>query len=383
MQKFALAGAAIACLATQGFSQSLNELYVSMTGTDDQEFVEIKGTGGASLDGMMLLVIEGESTSAFGTLDRAIDLTGNTIPLDGYFVVGNTAVTNLDLDAGASNVFENGTETFYLISTTDVAAVTALLGTNVDADLDLVTDIANMSTVTILDLVAMTEGGTDVTYDGAQTVGPDGTFLPAGIFRGEDAPNGWCLDTFLDFNLGADRTPGAMNISCPSTGTDPGTIFCDGSGGNCPCGVAGLVDQGCPNTNPNGNGAKLVGTGVASFGGDTLGFTITDGAFSKAGIIIQGGGALNYPNGNPSVPNASGIFCVNPTLRSGVFLTDGSGNATVTNFQGSPFGLTAQGVGSTTYYQYWYRDPANACQNPPASSAAFNFSNGYEVDWTL
>ena len=164
-----------------------------------------------------------------------------------------------------------------------------------------------------------------------------------------------------------------------------GVAFCfgDGSGSTCPCVAAGALEQGCPNTNPNGNGAKLAGTGTPSFANDTFGFAITDGAFSKPGILIQGGAALNYPNGNPNVPNASGIFCVNPTLRGGVFFTDGGGNATVTNFQGQPFGATAQPTGSTTYYQYWFRDPSNPCQNGPGTAAAFNFSNGWEASWSL
>ncbi|MFT7669892.1 MAG: hypothetical protein ACI8X5_002599 [Planctomycetota bacterium] len=162
-----------------------------------------------------------------------------------------------------------------------------------------------------------------------------------------------------------------------------GSIYCDGSTGFCPCIAVGAVDQGCPNTNPNGNGAALVGTGNASFGADTLGFAITDGAFNKAGIIIQGAAALSYPNGNGNVANASGLFCVSPQLRGNVFLTDGTGAATVTNFMSSPFGATAQPFGSTTYYQYWFRDPANPCQNAPAATAAFNFSNGVEVDWDL
>lgn len=379
MQKLALAGAAMACLASQGLSQSLNELYISHTGTDDQEFVELIGPANSSLDGMMLLVIEGQATNN-GILDDAIDLTGNNFDANGYFVVGTTGVGGaLDLDVGPDNVFENGTETFYLISTTDVAGVTALLGTNVDGDGDLVTDIATNANNTILDSVAMTDDLADFVYDGATTIGPDGTFFPAGIFRDVDAPGAWCADTFLDFNLAGDRTPGASNNACPST--EPGSGFCDGSTGNCPCAAVGAAGHGCPNTNPNNNGALLVGTGVASIANDTVGFTISDSAPGVPGILIQGGTALNFPNGNPSVPNASGLFCVSPTLRGGVIFVDGTGAATATDFQGNPFGASAQPVGSTTYYQYWYRDPSNVCQNAPNNAAAFNFSNGYAIDW--
>ena len=381
MKRIALAGGAVACLAAQSLSHapSLNEIYVAHAGTNDQEFVELEWDGGGLMTGLMLVVVDGDAGEA-GILDLAIDLVGQSVPLDNYFVLGTAGTANLDMNVGASDVFENGTQTIYLISASNVPAVMALVGTNIDPDGNLLTELSTMESVFIIDSVGINDGGVgDRTYDFAQVLGPDGSSMPAGIFRGDDAPNGWCTDTFLDFNLAGDRTPGARNISCPAVA--PGSGFCDGSAGNCPCAVTGAVGQGCPNTNPNGNGALLVGTGTAEFSNDTLGFTISDGPFSKAGILIQGAAALGYPNGNANVPNASGIFCVNPMLRGNVFFTDGSGNATVTNFQGQPFGASAQPLGSTTYYQYWFRDPGNACQNAPASAAAFNFSNGYEIDW--
>ena len=60
----------------------------------------------------------------------------------------------------------------------------------------------------------------DRVYDGAEavTLGPDGTFFPAGIYRGLDFPNPWC-GAFLDFTPGGvnqPQTPGAVNPSCPN-----------------------------------------------------------------------------------------------------------------------------------------------------------------------
>jgi len=362
---------------------SLNEIYVAHVGVDDQEFVELEWDAFGTLNNRMLLVVEGDSSSSgLGELDFAVDLTGEQIPTNGFYVIGTAGGPDVDLVVGPDNVFENGTETFYLVVATDPAAVLALVGTDVDADDDLVTDIATMPGVTIVDIVAITDGDAgDEVYDGAQVLGPDGGSVPAGVFRGNDAPNAWCTDTFLDENLGSDRTPGEPNIACP--GAEPGSLFCDGSDGGCPCGAVGAAGHGCPNTNLNGNGAQLVGTGSASFSNDTLSFSITSGAPSKAGILITGATALNYPDGNPGVPNSTGIFCIAPQRRGGVFFTDPNGEASVLDFQGQAFGATAEPFGSTTYYQYWYRDPGNACQNPPASAAAFNFSNGYEIDWQL
>lgn len=163
-------------------------------------------------------------------------------------------------------------------------------------------------------------------------------------------------------------------------GSNTGSGYCFGDSGNCPAAAVGAAGQGCPNTNPNGNGALLVGTGDASFGGDTFGVAITDGAFTKPGILIQGAAPISFPNGNPTVPDSAGLFCVNPQLRGDVFFTDGAGAAAQGSFSSMPFGATAQPVGSTTYLQYWFRDPGNPNANA-GPGAEFNFSNALMVNW--
>ncbi|MFT7670090.1 MAG: hypothetical protein ACI8X5_002797 [Planctomycetota bacterium] len=173
----------------------------------------------------------------------------------------------------------------------------------------------------------------------------------------------------------------AKYIYCPEQPVVTAYCFGDGTQGACPCGATGAAGQGCPNTNPNDNGAELKSIGSPEVGNDNFGLVITDGAFNKPGIIIQGASSLNHPNGNGDVPNASGLFCVSPQQRGSVFFTNGAGGTAVTDFQGAPFGASAQPCGSTTYYQYWFRDPSNICQNAPGTSAAFNFSNALAVDW--
>ena len=77
-------------------------------------------------------------------------------------MIGNTAVADLDLDVGSDNVFENGTNTYYLIEANDPAAVLALVGTNIATGVDT-TSIDTLGT--ILDLVGSADGsiigGTD------------------------------------------------------------------------------------------------------------------------------------------------------------------------------------------------------------------------------
>ena len=63
-------------------------------------------------------------------------------------------------------------------------------------------------------------------------------------------------------------------------------------------------------------------------------------------------------------------------MRSHVQITTG-GTSTFTDFNGSGFGSVANTGGVPTYFQFWYRDPANPC-----SGAGFNFSNGVGVTYT-
>lgn len=208
-----LACAQLAHAAGNGNGYHLNELYFSHSGTDDMEFIELIGTPGTSLDNAALCIIEGQGGGA-GTLDRVVDLTGFSIPVSGYFVAGGTAVPNVDLVVGDTNLYENGTETVYLLQTTDMPALVALIGTNVDADGNGVTDLACDPNITILEVIGMIDDDVefDRTYDCAEVVGPDGSFFPAGAFRPGDYPNDFCADEFLDFEVTAGtQTPGAPN----------------------------------------------------------------------------------------------------------------------------------------------------------------------------
>ncbi len=221
-------------LGSNPSSVFLNEIYASHVGTDDMEMIELVGTPNASLTGYVVCIVEGEGLQA-GILDRAWDLTGQTVPADGYFLLADTAEPNLDFNIGNTNAIENGTETFYVVFTANPAAVTALLGTNVDADLDLITDLGTLGA--IVDSVAIIDpdvGSIDFVYDSAVTVGPDGTFFPAGAFRSNDYPNAWCACGYPDFddvaNAREPRTPGSANGGCFGT-TGPG---CSDSMGRTP-----------------------------------------------------------------------------------------------------------------------------------------------------
>ncbi len=360
--------AASALLASAASAQGiyLNEIYASHSGTDDQEMIELVGPPGASLDGIVVGIVEGDAgSSCAACLDAAWDLSGMTIGASGYFVLGDTAVTPKDLDIGASNTIENGTETFYLISTSNPAAITALVGTTVDNG-GGTTILPTMGT--ILDLVGMTDGGaTDQVFDGAPVRGPDGTFFPAGIFRCGDWPGDWS-SLFLDFddvaNANQPRTPGAMNVD---VGCEPGTAYCNGDGSGTPCPAGNNNDgslgvAGCANTN-NGGGGTLRATGSTATSVDLVAGNVQPG---QPGLFFQADNAINGGLGNPF---GDGLRCAGGSVvRLGVVPADANGDAVLAS-------IPNPGPGVTKRYQYWYRNPGITF------GAGFNLTNGYEITW--
>ncbi|QDL90492.1 ExeM/NucH family extracellular endonuclease [Paroceanicella profunda] len=188
----------------------INEIQVSTSGSD-WEFVELHGAAGASLDGWSLIGLDGDGADA-GTIDLAIDLTGQSIGADGLFLAASpTAQSTYSVTADlgiADNSFENGTSSYFLVH-----GFTGAVGDDLDAQDDGALDSTPWDT--LADSVALTDGGAgDATY-AAAVIGPDGSFLPSGGFR--DGDGGAWSETLLDFST-PDGTPGAPN---PAT-EDPG-----------------------------------------------------------------------------------------------------------------------------------------------------------------
>ncbi len=89
----------------------INEVDADTVGTDVAEFVELYdgGTGGTSLDGLVLVFYNGSDDASY----YALDLDGYATDVDGYFVVCVNAanVANCDVDVPASdNWLQNGAD---------------------------------------------------------------------------------------------------------------------------------------------------------------------------------------------------------------------------------------------------------------------------------
>ncbi len=381
-----LIAAGLALLAASASAQvQLNEIFVSHTGTDDREFIEVRGTPGASLNGYMICVIEGDSTSSFGSLDVAIDLSAGSIGANGLYTVGSStvvpAVNQVVIGPGTPpnvNLFENGTNTIYLIETTNVPGVLGLLGSDLRVGgMGTVTTLATDPAITIRDLVGFQAPGvTPTIFDGAP-VFTDGTFGPPGIVRCGDAPFAWNA-LVLDFDFVPsvgyiDISPTTANPNCGSAPTGSAFCFGDGSGLACPCANNSTPGNGQGCLNSLGQGGKIDAVGTPSISADTVVLT---------GTLMPNSSALYFQGTNQAGAGAGTLFGDGLRCAGGAIIRLGTKN-NVAGTSSYPVGadplISVRGLittPGTRTDQCWYRNAAAFC-----TISTFNLSNGYEIVW--
>lgn len=197
--KFTFAIAALAGIAASANAGvTINEVLGS-TASTDSEFIELYNTTGAAVDltGWSIELWDSDAdTAGFMGSDGGAPfaLTGS-IAAGGYFTLGNAQAQALigfsaDMTIG-SNSIENGSYTMILRDASSALVESLLV-------IDNVADVAN-------------DGSAAIIADA--TVGPDGTFLPAGVYRLGDGNAAWGI---LEFDQApASATPGAANLPAP------------------------------------------------------------------------------------------------------------------------------------------------------------------------
>ena len=134
---------------------TINEIRVDQTGADNDEYFELSGPAGQSLDGYTYLVI-GDGPGGSGVIEAVVSLDGQTIVADGFFLVSETTLTlgTADLVVGATGLnFENADNLTHLL----VQGFTGVNGTDLDTNDDGTFDSAPWSSV--VDSVAMVGTG--------------------------------------------------------------------------------------------------------------------------------------------------------------------------------------------------------------------------------
>ena len=174
--------AACALFASLAAAQTIviNEIVYDSNGTDVDTWCELKGTPGMSLDGYKLVGVNGNGGVDYAT----IDLTGFSVPADGYFVIAQRATSVPSPEMVSALVdFQNGPDSVQLRKD--------------DGSGPVVIDAVGYQTHT----------GTD-TFAGEGSPAPDQT-PPASLGRCPDGADS--QNNSVDFVLDVTPTPGTPN----------------------------------------------------------------------------------------------------------------------------------------------------------------------------
>lgn len=192
---------------------TINEVRIDQGGADNDEYFELIGAGSSSLDGLTYLVI-GDGAAGSGVIENVTDLTGQSIPGDGFFVAAEGDTFTLATEDYSTTLnFENSDNVTHML----VSNFTGANGDDLDSDDDGVLDTTPWTAV--VDCIGLVEtvGSGDEIYCGT-TVGPDGSFVPG---HAHVCPTGWEV---ADFTLGVDDTPGTANACVGPTPTPTPTL---------------------------------------------------------------------------------------------------------------------------------------------------------------
>ena len=199
----------------------ITEIRIDHVGSDINEYFELAGEPGQSLDDLTYIVIGDFGTNG-GVIDAAVDLTGHSINDSGFFLVAESTFTlgppapdlTLDLD------FENSDNVTHLL----VAGFAGAVGDDLDIEDDCV--LNSTPWTSMVDLIALIEeenppDGTECHY-GPPTIGPNGDFVPSHVYLCVSL-NLWQIGDHFDLELF--DTPGEPNpecaVSCLSGGAAP------------------------------------------------------------------------------------------------------------------------------------------------------------------
>ncbi|MDP0500449.1 MAG: hypothetical protein Q7P63_10145 [Verrucomicrobiota bacterium JB022] len=196
---------ALAALAAPLHGQAvISELRIDQNSTDDDEFFELAGTPGASLDGLTYLVI-GDGSGGSGVIESVTSLAGQVIPASGYFVAAESTFTLGTPDLVANLNFENSDNLTHLL----VSGFTGSNGQDLDTDDDGMLDVTPWTS--IVSSIGLFAGMPGEFLYGDLFIGPDGSFVPGSVQRNADG--GYSVVAFS--NLAA-NTPGAANPAATS-----------------------------------------------------------------------------------------------------------------------------------------------------------------------
>ncbi|MSR42069.1 MAG: hypothetical protein EXS10_09260 [Phycisphaerales bacterium] len=189
----------------------ISELRVSdPSATDINEYFELSGAPGVSLNGVTLVVISSQSAGVNqGKIEATVSCNGLSIAKDGRMLATEASFTmNAFPDALRFLSFnDSGTKNYYLVYN-----FTGIVGNDLDTNDDCVFDVTPWQSV--IDSVALLDNEVNCAY-ASVSVGPNGTNLAPHFFRCADgSPR---MGHYDPFDLTGYDTPGlAPGAICPA-----------------------------------------------------------------------------------------------------------------------------------------------------------------------
>src|SRR5262245_26385398 len=189
----------------------INEIRIDQTGADNDEYFELAGTPGSSLDGLTYLVIgDGTAAQGSGVVECVVSLAGKHIGADGLFLVTEGTFTlaplaSVDFVAPGSNPlnFENDDNVTHMLVRGFTGSLNQDLDTNDDGAFDATPWTAVLDSVALFKSSA---AGNEKVYS-STVVGPDGAFVPGHAYRLPDGTGAWRIGPFA----GGEDSPGTAN----------------------------------------------------------------------------------------------------------------------------------------------------------------------------
>ena len=214
-----LLAAAFLAFGVQANAAVINEFFADDAGGDNAEFIELFGSSGESLGGLSLIIVDGDTSGSttstnFRRVTQQFDFTSETIPSDGFYVLGSGTTPNVD-QAISANALQNGSQTYALVRTQDIAFDAT------DTD-ELTQSSVDDITANLIDAVGYIDGSSDDIYFGAANISDGSGFaidtaqrIPNGLDT--DAASDWVTEsTFPDSELAdTNATPGTINQIIP------------------------------------------------------------------------------------------------------------------------------------------------------------------------
>ncbi|HSH01044.1 MAG TPA: plastocyanin/azurin family copper-binding protein [Anaerolineae bacterium] len=190
----------------------INEIRIDEPGSDTNEYAELIGPPGTSLDGVSYAILGDSGAGGSGVFELIIDLTGETIPDSGYYVIAESGFTLGTANLTRNLNFENSDNVTHML----VWGLVAELGADIDPNDDGVWEATPwweiIDTVALLENSAIPPVGTEWGY-GDISVGPDNDQVPSHVYRLAGLTSEWHIGVA---EIGVTDSPGEANGGGPT-----------------------------------------------------------------------------------------------------------------------------------------------------------------------